>query len=74
MEKLTCSRFIDMYEEEVGDLMQEMYYDSGLNTDKLMNCIERWARDDDYELSDIDSFDYDKYLTNFYNCLEKGLS
>jgi hypothetical protein len=52
----------------------EMYWERNFNSDELLNAMELEARENGVELTDGDSFDYDKYFYDAYQNTEKGLS
>lgn len=69
---LTLSDAIDRYDCELATLFDEQYWEGGVNTDRALQLLEKWAESDGFEIIDTD--DYDHRLFEFYHSCELGLS
>lgn len=56
------------------EVMDSMFWGDGLNTDTLLKIGLKEAEADEIELTGLDTFDYDDFFYNAYQCAEKGLS
>lgn len=55
-------------------LCDEMYWERNFSSELCLKEMLRESANDYYEITDLESFDYDKYFHNAYMCTEKGLS
>lgn len=73
--RMTCETFCEThFDAWLCDYIQESYWDDSFNTDHAFDRMEREAARLGVRLTDIETWNYDAYLTNAYRCTEKGLS
>lgn len=56
------------------EVMDSMHWSDSFNTETLLQIGLKEAAADEIELTGLDSFDYDTFFYNAYQCTEKGLS
>jgi hypothetical protein len=72
---VTCEEFYDSHcSDWVDEMMQEQFWDGGVDTNKITDAFLAWAYQKNIQLTDLESFDSDKFFYNIYQCTEKGLS
>jgi len=77
MKIYTLEEFIQLdglLESDFENRMQEEYYTGEFNTDNYLKIIEYILDNPVNPITITDLDDYDSFFTNWYNCLEKGLS
>ena len=58
----------------IHNLIDEMYWDGGCNTDVMFDYVLKCANSDGVQIVDKDTVDYDGELFHAYHIAEKGLS
>lgn len=72
--EMTCEQVADLHDAVFEDIMQEQYWEGGINTQALAETLEIVAREAGIKITDLETYDLDKHFFNWYHCIEKGLS
>lgn len=73
---MTCEEYGEHFfmTYKFDQICDEMYWEGGVNTDRLFEIMRADAEAEGIVLSDSSEWDYDTFFYNAYQCAEKGLS
>jgi hypothetical protein len=72
---MNCADYFDAnWQMQCDRIIQEQYWDGGVNTDALFDSMKRDAAKDGVTLTDTDTWDYEDFFYQTYRDTEKGLS
>ena len=72
---MTCEKFFFRhFEDSFDELADEMFWERSFKTDTVFDCMTDKAKNLGINLTDKESWDYDTFLYDAYQCTEKGLS
>lgn len=74
MDKMTFNDYLNFMGFDLDRMIDEMYWNGGVNTERLFELVLEHANDNNIELVDQDTVDYDTLLHDIYDLTEKGLS
>lgn len=72
--ELKCADYADQHDDYFVELICEMHDARNFSSEKCFDLLLWKAEQEGVELVDSDTWDYDAYFQNFYDCTEKGLS
>lgn len=75
--RLTCEEFYEAYAvDHIDEVIQDLFWDDPAIDRMLIifESLKRLAKKEGVFLTDVNSWDYDAFFYNIWECTEKGLS